>query len=53
MFAASEGQLENIKLLLKYNADPWLKDVDGDNALTFALKNGHKNVVDLLSSYRR
>jgi N-sulfoglucosamine sulfohydrolase len=52
MFAAAEGQAEVVRLLLKHKADPRLKDVDGDNALTFARNNGHKEVADLLGSYR-
>jgi N-sulfoglucosamine sulfohydrolase len=52
MYAAAEGQAEVVRLLLKYKADPRLKDVDGDNALTFARNNGHKEVSDLLGSYR-
>jgi ankyrin repeat protein len=50
MYAASEGQLEIVKLLLAYKADPLLKDIDGDNALTFARKNGHSDVANLLNS---
>lgn len=51
MYAAAEGQLEIVQLLLKNKANPTLKDVDGDNALTFAEKNGHKDIVILLKSY--
>jgi ankyrin repeat protein len=50
MYAAAEGQIEVVKLLLQYHADPSLKDVDGDDARTFALNNGHKAVADLLAS---
>ncbi len=38
MFAASEGQLEVVKILLKVGADAELKDIDEDNAETFAKK---------------
>lgn len=48
MWAAAEGQLDNVKLLLKYNADTTLKDVDGDTAESFAAKAGHTNVVTIL-----
>jgi ankyrin repeat protein len=51
MYAAAEGQLEVVKILLADKADPTLKDVDGDNAATFALNNGHKEVVDLIRSF--
>ena len=52
MYAASEGQLEVVKLLLAGNADPLLKDVDGDDAMTFAQKNGHREVYVLLRSLK-
>ncbi len=48
MHAAAEGQLEVVKILLAHRADPALKDVDGDTAESFARKNGHTAVVDLL-----
>ena len=50
MYAAAEGQLDVIKLLLAHGADPGMKDVDGDNALTFAANNRHPEVVSLLKS---
>lgn len=53
MFAAAEGQLEVVKILLKYNADLTFKDVDGDDAITFAGNNGHKAVVDYLTSLKK
>lgn len=48
MHAAAEGQLEVVRVLLEYGADPSLKDVDGDNAYIFALRNGHTAVAELL-----
>jgi ankyrin repeat protein len=51
MYAASEGQIEVARILLSFNADPGLKDIDGDNALTFAQKNGHKDIVELLKPF--
>jgi len=45
MYAASEGHLENVKTLLERKADPSIKDIDGDTALDFALKNGHPKVA--------
>jgi len=48
MFAAGEGQLEVVKILLKHDADPSLKDVDGDTAWTFAQRNDHAEVANLL-----
>ena len=50
MYAASEGQLEVVKLLLSNKANPSLKDVDGDDALTFAKNNGHAEIALLLQS---
>ncbi len=51
MYAAAEGHLEVVKILLSYRADPAKKDADGDNAITFADNNGHKEVADLLRSF--
>jgi ankyrin repeat protein len=51
MYAASEGQLEAAKLLLEYKADPFLKDIDNDNALNFARMNQHADVAALLESF--
>lgn len=48
MTAAAEGQLEVVELLLERGADPSLEDVDGDTALSFARRNGHAEVADLL-----
>ena len=48
MYAAAEGQLENVKILLSFKANPALKDADGDDAITFAVKNGHKEVAEIL-----
>ncbi len=48
MHAAAEGHLEVVKLLLKYGADRSLKDIDGDDASSFALQAGHMHVVEYL-----
>jgi len=50
MYAASEGQAAVVKMLLEHHADPLLKDADGETALTFARKNGHPEVAELLVS---
>jgi len=50
MTAAAEGQLEVVRLLLGYGADPDLKDEDGDTAESFAEQKGHSAVVDLLKN---
>jgi ankyrin repeat protein len=48
MHAAAEGNLEVVKVLIKYGADRNLKDADGDDAGTFATQNGHLQVVEYL-----
>jgi ankyrin repeat protein len=53
MFAASEGQLDVVKLLLDKKADPFMKDIDGDDALSFARNNGHAEVVKVLEKLRK
>lgn len=53
MYAASEGQIETVRILLSHRANPYLKDIDGDDARTFAGKNGHKEVSELLTSFMK
>lgn len=48
MHAAAEGQLDVVKVLLAYGADKSLKDVDGDDAASFAAQSGHMQVVEYL-----
>jgi len=50
MFAASEGQTEVVRTLMAHNADPFMKDADGDDAITFAIRNNHKDAAVLLKS---
>jgi ankyrin repeat protein len=49
MHAAAEGQAQVVQALLEHNADPTLRDVDGDTARDFATRNGHAEVVRLLT----
>ncbi len=49
MHAAAEGQLEVVKVLIAYGADRSLKDVDGDDAASFAAQSGHMHVVEYLN----
>jgi ankyrin repeat protein len=49
MTAAAEDQLDVVRTLLLYGADPGLKDVDGDTAESFARQKGHSQVVELLN----
>lgn len=52
MHAAAEGNLSVVKILLEYGADFSLKDVDGDDAESFARQAGHLQVADYLHSIR-
>jgi len=53
MFAAAEGQLDVVKVLLSRRAAPLLRDIDGDNARTFAENNGHKEIATLLRAFEK
>jgi uncharacterized protein len=53
MYAAAEGQLDAVRILIANRADPSLKDIDGDDAVTFAEKNGHKEITDILRSFKK
>lgn len=48
MYAAAEGHVDVVKALLQHDADPSLRDTDGDSARDFAQRNGHTRVVRLL-----
>lgn len=50
MHAAAEGHMDVVKLLIERGADPHLKDVDGDDAESFARLNGHVEVADYIGS---
>jgi len=50
MFAAAEGHIDVVQILLEYHADPAMKDIDGDTAESFARQNGHEEVANLLQS---
>lgn len=52
MHAAAEGHLEVVKVLLANGADPSLKDIDGDDAATFARQAGHAEVADFIKGAR-
>ncbi|MEN8201090.1 MAG: ankyrin repeat domain-containing protein [Bacteroidota bacterium] len=52
MHAAAEGNLAVVKVLVEYGADLSLKDVDGDDAESFARQAGHQQVADYLHSLR-
>ncbi|PKP51661.1 MAG: hypothetical protein CVT95_00390 [Bacteroidetes bacterium HGW-Bacteroidetes-12] len=46
MFAAQEGFLEIVELLLQYNADITKKDKTGETAYDKAIKNNHKALAE-------
>mgnify|MGYP006440673001 FL=1 len=48
MFAAAEGHTAVVTLLLENNADPTLKDIDGDSAAVFADQRNHSELAKLL-----
>lgn len=52
MHAAAEGNFSVVKILVEYGADLSLKDVDGDDAESFARQAGHQQVADYLHSIR-
>ncbi len=53
MFAAAEGQIEVIRVLLDYGAIPSAVDRDGDVAADHAAQNRHPEVEDLLREAMR
>ena len=52
MHAAAEGHLEVVKVLIAYEADLSLRDVDGDDAASFAAQAGHMQVAEYLNSIK-
>ena len=50
MMAASEGQLEVLKVLVSNGADLKMVDVDGESSLDFAKSKGHKAVADYIKT---
>lgn len=50
MHAAAEGHLEVVKVLTAHGADRSLRDIDGDDAASFATQQGHMQVVEYLNS---
>ena len=52
MHAAAEGNLSVVKILVEFGADLSLKDVDDDDAESFARQAGHQKVADYLHSVR-
>jgi ankyrin repeat protein len=50
MHAAAEGHVEVVKVLLKYHADPAVRDTDGDTARDSASRNRNVDVVQLLAN---
>ncbi len=52
MFAAAEGHLNVVKVLMTHGADASLEDIDGDTAASFARKNGHNEVADYITNFK-
>jgi ankyrin repeat protein len=52
MFAAQNGYLDTVKLLIQHGADIHLKGNLGKTALYFAQNRGHQNTVDYLKSMK-
>lgn len=50
MMAASEGQLEVLKVLMANGDDLKMVDIDGESVLYFAKANGHSEVVGYMES---
>jgi ankyrin repeat protein len=48
IYAAQEGYLYIAKTLIKYNANPTIKCVEGKTAHDYALENGHDEVAHYL-----
>jgi len=53
MYAASEGLTDVVNLLLEFKSNPYLKDIDGDSAIGFFIRNGHTAIVNLLRSFAK
>ncbi|MCD6200619.1 MAG: ankyrin repeat domain-containing protein [Bacteroidales bacterium] len=51
MYAAAEGQLAVVKILLDHGANPSVREKDGDDAESFARKNGHTDVAEYLHNF--
>jgi ankyrin repeat protein len=49
MYAAAEGNLDVVKILMEHGADKTMQDIDGDNAESFARQAGHTAVAEYLS----
>lgn len=52
MHAAAEGHLDVVKVLTAHGADQTLRDVDGDDAVSFALQSGHLEVAEYLNEIK-
>ncbi|MRT93515.1 ankyrin repeat domain-containing protein [Ancylomarina sp. 16SWW S1-10-2] len=50
MMAASEGQLEVLKVLVAHGADLKMLDIDGESSLDFANSNGHPAVAQYIKT---
>ena len=51
MHAAAEGNLDVVKILMEAGSDATLKDIDGDNAASFARQSSHIEVANYLDAF--
>ena len=51
MYAARNGNIEIVRLLLDNGADIKARNSNGDTAKTLALKNTHLDIVELIFKY--
>ncbi|NPV77393.1 MAG: hypothetical protein HPY59_13610 [Anaerolineae bacterium] len=49
--AAQNGQVEMVRLLLTYGADPKARSALGDTPLDLAVQEGFETMVELLTSH--
>ncbi|KAG6557198.1 hypothetical protein Mapa_001125 [Marchantia paleacea] len=52
MVAAGKGRVDDLQLLLSLGADRSIVSQDGANALDWAQRHGHEEIVDLLTNYQ-
>lgn len=51
MEAVLVGHIDLVEYLLVCHADVYAKTISGETALTYACKNGHTDIVDLLVNF--
>ena len=51
LLAAKAGRTDVCRLLMESGADPTLRDADGVDALSAAIRNGHSQTAGVLRTY--